>query len=140
MGFAVDQVDAATERQRDAVADRQAQTRAAARCAGALRVGGERLEQALAQLDEFRLHEGKVTEEDLAERVKLIKDKLKKIEPLEEQRIVNLKERIRKNLREFTESENYDVNRLEQELFYYLEKLDITEEKVRLLKHCDYFL
>jgi uncharacterized protein (TIGR00255 family) len=100
----------------------------------------EVLDEALGHLDEFRAHEGKVLEKDFKERINLIKNSLEKIVPFEKQRIETLKERIRKNMREFTEGENYDENRFEQELFYYLEKLDITEEKVRLLKHCDFFL
>jgi uncharacterized protein (TIGR00255 family) len=96
-------------------------------------------EQAMKALDAFRMHEGSVIEKDFSERIALIQSKLKAIEPFENQRIISLKERIRKNLREFSEKENYDENRLEQELFYYIEKLDITEEKLRLLKHCDFF-
>jgi uncharacterized protein (TIGR00255 family) len=98
------------------------------------------LEEALEKLDTFRIHEGQVLEKDFVQRIGMIKAKLKQAEPFEKQRIISLKERIRKNLREFMDSESYDENRLEQELFYYIEKLDITEEKIRLLKHCDHFI
>jgi uncharacterized protein (TIGR00255 family) len=52
----------------------------------------------------------------------------------------NVRERIRKNISEFVDKEKIDENRFEQELVYYIEKIDITEEKVRLKTHCDYFL
>lgn len=98
------------------------------------------IQEAMIGLDEFRLHEGEILETDFRERIQLIIDYLIKTEPFEKQRIIAVKERIRKNLREYIEKENYDENRFEQELFYYLEKLDITEEKIRLKKHCDYFI
>ncbi len=60
--------------------------------------------------------------------------------PLEENRIVKIKERMRKNLDDFIQSERIDENRFEQEIIYYLERIDITEEKVRLSQHCNYFL
>jgi uncharacterized protein (TIGR00255 family) len=100
----------------------------------------EALTEALDHLDEFRQHEGDILEKDYRMRIKIILDTLIKIEPYEKQRLVSLKERIHKNLKDFMENENFDENRFEQELFYYLEKLDITEEKVRLKKHCDYFI
>jgi uncharacterized protein (TIGR00255 family) len=100
----------------------------------------EALTEALDHLDEFRQHEGEILEKDYRMRINIILDTLIKIEPYEKQRVVTLKERIRKNLKDFMENENFDENRFEQELFYYLEKLDITEEKVRLKKHCDYFI
>jgi uncharacterized protein (TIGR00255 family) len=100
----------------------------------------EAITEALYHLDEFRQHEGDILEKDYRMRIKIILDTLIKIEPYEKQRVVSLKERIHKNLKDFMENENFDENRFEQELFYYLEKLDITEEKVRLKKHCDYFI
>jgi uncharacterized protein (TIGR00255 family) len=63
---------------------------------------------------------------------------LEEVDPFEEERIVNIKSKLTTQLNELEES-RYDTNRLEQELIYYLEKLDITEEKVRLRKHCDHF-
>jgi uncharacterized protein (TIGR00255 family) len=98
------------------------------------------IEEAVGNLDEFRLHEGGVLERDFIARIGLIQEGLKAIAPFEHQRIVAMKERIRKNMREFADGEKYDENRFEQELFYYIEKLDITEEKVRLEKHLDFFM
>ena len=66
---------------------------------------------------------------------------LKDISPFEADRINKIKERISNNIQNFvTDKSAIDNNRLEQELIYYIEKIDITEEKVRLHKHCDYFL
>ena len=62
-----------------------------------------------------------------------------KVEPFESGRIETLKERFRKNLEDFKTDEKVDRNRFEQEIIYYLEKLDINEEKVRLAQHCKYF-
>jgi uncharacterized protein (TIGR00255 family) len=62
------------------------------------------------------------------------------VEPLESERLETVKQRLTKNLNELAASVKYDENRLEQELIYYLEKFDITEEKVRLKQHCNYFI
>ena len=97
-------------------------------------------QEALAMLEGFRLQEGKILEEDLIERINTISQKLKEIEPLEDSRIISLKERMHKNLSQFMGEESVDKNRFEQEVLFYLEKLDITEEKVRLAQHCEYFL
>ena len=69
----------------------------------------------------------------------IIAEALPKIAPFEEERIERLKERLNKNLNEFKQSDSVDQNRFEQEMIYYLEKLDINEEKVRLSQHCVYF-
>jgi uncharacterized protein (TIGR00255 family) len=69
-----------------------------------------------------------------------IKNLLVEVEPFEGQRISNLKEKIRKDIYEVANKEDVDKNRFEQELVYYLDKLDITEEKVRLAKHCSYLV
>lgn len=100
----------------------------------------ENLQDALDQLDEFRVREGKALEEDLRERVRTISAKLVQVEDLEQERIGRIRERIGNNLSEFLENEGFDENRFEQELIYYLEKLDISEEKVRLASHCGFFL
>ena len=76
---------------------------------------------------------------DLLHRVALILDLLGQVEPYEKSRHEVIKQRITKNLTELTTSGQYDENRFEKELIYYLEKLDITEEKVRLRQHCNYF-
>jgi len=96
--------------------------------------------KAVAKFDEFRLHEGQILEEDFRKRIETIQTLLKKVDPFEKSRISALKERIKTNLEKWTELPAIDENRFEQEVFYYLEKLDITEEKLRLEKHCLYFL
>lgn len=99
----------------------------------------ETLVQALEMTDDFRAKEGIVLKKDLVKRVELILGYLAEVEPFEKNRHEIIKGRLQKNLQELTSGE-YDENRFEQELIFYLEKLDITEEKVRLRKHCDYFM
>lgn len=94
--------------------------------------------KAVENLTQFRLDEGKVLEQEFIQRNNSILSLLQQVEPFEKERIETLKERFIKNLGELTSE--YDQNRFEQELIYYLEKLDITEEKVRLKNHCEYFL
>jgi len=89
-------------------------------------------------LDASRIEEGKSIEKDFSTRILLIQNYLHQIEPFEKKRIDTLKNRILKQLNEL--SLQYDENRFEQELIFYIEKLDITEEKTRLKTHCDYFL
>ena len=98
------------------------------------------VENAIKKVDEFRIHEGAILEKDLIERINLILSFLNEIEPFENERIPVIKERIKKHLEEWLATGELDSNRLEQEMVFYVEKLDITEEKVRLKKHCDYFL
>lgn len=98
------------------------------------------LRQALDQVNDFRNLEGKKLEEDIHSRILLILDKLKQTGDFEKERIIKLRERIGKQLSESKLNQEHDKNRFEQELIYYLEKLDITEEKVRLKKHCEYFI
>ena len=100
---------------------------------------GETLDQALELVDGFRIQEGQTLKKDLLHRVELILGLLEQVEPYEKSRHDVIKQRITKNLAELTTSGQYDENRFEQELIYYLEKLDITEEKVRLRQHCNYF-
>lgn len=100
---------------------------------------GETLDQALDIVDGFRIQEGNTLKKDLLHRVELILDLLAQVEPYEKSRHEVIKQRITKNLSELTSSGQYDENRFEQELIFYLEKLDITEEKVRLRQHCNYF-
>ena len=95
---------------------------------------------ALQMLHNFRKQEGEVLQSDLIDRVNSISQKLEEITPMEESRIVSLKGRMQKNLSQFMSEESVDKNRFEQEVLFYLEKLDITEEKVRLAQHCEYFL
>lgn len=95
---------------------------------------------ACRQLNEFRISEGKVLEKDFVKRITLIRDMIDEVTPFEENRIVKIREKFENSLKELAPKVQYDPNRLEQEIFYYLEKLDVTEEKVRLRKHCDYFI
>jgi uncharacterized protein (TIGR00255 family) len=96
--------------------------------------------QAAANLDTFRLDEGKVLLKDFMERIELIRAYSLAVIPFEEPRIELLRTRFKKNLAGFAEESTFDSNRFEQELIYYIEKLDITEEKVRLERHLDYFI
>ena len=94
--------------------------------------------KAVEELDKFRISEGKSLEKDLRKRIAFIGELLINIEELDAVRIPNVKEKIRKQVAEMTDK--IDQNRFEQEIIYYAEKLDITEEKVRLKTHCDFFL
>jgi uncharacterized protein (TIGR00255 family) len=102
----------------------------------------DKLEAAIFNACEFlhsnRREEGKIMEKDFLLRITLIQDYLQEIELLEKNRINIIKSRIHKQLNELMQV--YDENRFEQELIFYLEKLDITEEKIRLKKHCEYFV
>jgi uncharacterized protein (TIGR00255 family) len=92
---------------------------------------------ALDALDAFRAGEGAVLLADVLSRVAAIEDLLARVEPLEKARIPAVKARILDNVAAV--GVTVDANRLEQEIVFWVEKLDITEEKVRLKKHCDYF-
>jgi len=98
------------------------------------------LKQALSQLNNFRIQEGLSMDTDLRQRVEAIREKLEKVEAYEKERIEQVRERIGKHLEDYNLKEAVDENRFEQELIYYMEKLDISEEKVRLANHCRYFL
>lgn len=98
------------------------------------------MEEAIEKLNDFRSIEGTIIANDMALRIESIQDHLKKIEIDDPNRTVLLKEKLLKSLNANFDGENIDRNRFEQELLYYLERLDITEEKVRLKQHCDYFL
>jgi uncharacterized protein (TIGR00255 family) len=95
--------------------------------------------ESILHLNKFRLQEGNALGTDLKGRAENIGKLLDKISPLEEKRLNNLRERLQNQLEESFPQGTADMNRFEQELIYYLEKLDITEEKVRLEKHCQYF-
>lgn len=99
----------------------------------------ETLDRAIASFDNFRIQEGMVLKTELMQRINNITTLLDQVVPFEDQRHEQLKARLLRNLSEFSETGRYDENRYEQELIYYFEKLDITEEKVRLKQHCDYF-
>lgn len=100
----------------------------------------KKVDEAIEAFNQFRADEGKVLLIDFTERINTIVNLLKEIEKLEQARIQQIRDRIKKNVYELIPAEAIDKNRFEQELIYYIEKLDITEEKVRLRLHCDYFL
>ena len=95
------------------------------------------VDEALEAHDKFRIQEGGVLIADLLHRVDLIQGYKQSVVPFEVRRTEVIRQRILDQLSAL--AVNYDANRLEQEMIFYLEKLDITEEKVRLDKHCDYF-
>ena len=96
----------------------------------------------MAAIDDLNIHrddEGKSLAKDLLQRVHNILVQLEEVQKLEPQRKQVIRDDITKLMEEFAGKENYDKNRLEQELVYYIEKIDISEEMVRLRNHCDYF-
>lgn len=97
------------------------------------------LQQAVDQVNEHRAAEGKVLEQDLQERIQDIRRLLHAIDPLEKKREERIRQRISQALNERLGKDQVDENRFEQEMIYYLEKIDFSEEKTRLLLHCDYF-
>lgn len=98
----------------------------------------EAIQQAINQVDEFRAHEGNILLDDFVKHIDLIEQFSLQIPQYESERIDTARERLRKYIADFN-IKDVDENRFEQELIYYLEKLDITEEKVRLKKHIEYF-
>jgi uncharacterized protein (TIGR00255 family) len=96
--------------------------------------------KAMVELTNFRLNEGQVLAQDLKQRVMGIKNALPRIQTFEASRLERLRERLKRNMEEYLNSDKIDANRFEQEIMYYLERIDITEEKIRLDQHCDYFL
>jgi len=96
--------------------------------------------KALANFNEFRADEGTVLKSDLELRIKNILQFFTEVEVLEPLRIPSIRARLNQFLEENVGKLNIDQNRLEQELIYYIDKLDITEEKIRLRSHCDYFI
>ncbi len=97
------------------------------------------LNKAIKQLENFRQQEGNILEKDIFERIVTIEKLSAQLDQFENSRTERIKERLKNNLLEFFDQDVFDRNRFEQELIYYLEKLDITEEKVRLRNHCSYF-
>lgn len=98
------------------------------------------LDDALNSFEKFRLAEGKAMEDDMRTRVNCIREFLGKLDPHETERVTRLRQRLYQNLEEYLGKDKIDENRFEQEIMYYLEKIDVTEEKVRLEQHCIYFL
>jgi uncharacterized protein (TIGR00255 family) len=97
------------------------------------------LEEAMKDLMLHRAEEGLALKADIESRIQNIRHHAAIIAELAPQRQVRLKENIERKLEEWVGKENVDANRLEQELIYYIEKMDISEELVRLKNHCDYF-
>lgn len=97
------------------------------------------LQQAIDLLMKHRAEEGKSIEKDLLERVAAISEQQVVIEKIEPIRRAKVKENLIKQLEQHIGADKYDANRLEQELIYYIEKIDISEERVRLTNHCAYF-
>ena len=87
----------------------------------------------------FREQEGKALEKDIIGRVRLIEELLTKVEPFEKQRLEAVKTKLQDSLKSLKDVK-VDNDRFEQEIIYYLEKMDVTEEKVRLRNHCEYFI
>jgi uncharacterized protein (TIGR00255 family) len=98
------------------------------------------IKQALQQVNFFREQEGLSLMEDISNRIHLIESYITEIEKFEPQRMEFIKNRLNQSLMEYVGENIIDRNRFEQELIYYLEKIDINEEKVRLRNHCSYFL
>jgi uncharacterized protein (TIGR00255 family) len=94
--------------------------------------------EAVDHLNEFRRQEGQALEKEFTERIEDIRRWLNEVPKYEQERIEVIRERIKKNLEDL--SAKYDDNRLEQEMIFYIEKLDVSEEKMRLSNHLDYFL
>jgi len=98
------------------------------------------IEKAIAGLDKFRKQEGQILKTDIVQNIEQITQLLDQVEPFEKERVAKVKERIYEGLKELSSTEQVNENRLEQEMIFYLEKLDVNEEKVRLRNHCSYFL
>ncbi len=98
------------------------------------------IEIAMDQLDEFRVQEGQFLRKDIEQRIKNIADFKEKITPFELNRTEKIRNKLNESINSLNTDQEIDKNRFEQELIYYLEKLDITEEKVRLTNHCNYFI
>jgi len=98
------------------------------------------VDEAIASFNKFRDDEGKILAKEFEQRIGIITAKLKEVTDRDPQRIAAIRERLTKYLAENVPAEATDKNRFEQELIYYIEKLDITEEKLRLQTHCTYFL
>lgn len=98
------------------------------------------LDQAVTACNKFREDEGAVLREKLREYIQQIASLLGQVEELEPRRVEKIRERIRKNTSEFFGDEGFDKNRMEQEILFYIEKLDIHEERTRLRAHLAYFL
>ncbi len=98
------------------------------------------LHEAIKAYDDFRKEEGNVLAKELQARIENIQQMLTEVKPFEEERITGLRTKLRQRMDEYLNKDDVDENRFEQEVLFYLEKIDLTEEKVRLSQHCKYFL
>ncbi len=94
---------------------------------------------AIEQLNEFRIKEGSSLKEDLLDRIKIIEHFVSHLKEQDKRRVAEMRQRLRGNLELFIPKDKIDPNRFEQEIIYYIEKLDITEELTRLRAHCAHF-
>lgn len=97
------------------------------------------ISEAIQQCEDFRKDEGKVIAKNMLDDIGTIESSLQEVIKLDPPRVSRIRERITKNVKDFFGEEGFDQNRLEQEIIFYIEKLDINEEKVRLKTHLDYF-
>ncbi len=97
------------------------------------------LQEALKQVDQFRLDEGRGLSSELMDRVSNIEQFLESITPHEESRMVHVRARLKQKIDELLAQTESSANRFEEEMIYFMEKLDISEEKQRLRAHCSYF-
>ncbi|MDR2009765.1 MAG: YicC family protein [Bacteroidales bacterium] len=95
---------------------------------------------AIISCTDFRIKEGEMLQNDILQKNTAILELLEKVSQYEKERIVMIKEKLKQNIAELSNGVGVDANRYEQEIIFYLEKLDINEEKVRLKKHCEYFV
>lgn len=100
----------------------------------------ELIDEAVANFMSFRVHEGATLEADFRKHVGNISDMEEKLGPLLDERIKRIRSRIQINFNEIQDRGRLDENRFEQEVLFYLEKLDVSEERVRLKAHCNYFI
>lgn len=98
------------------------------------------IEKALEEINKFRIQEGEALIKDITHRIELIQELAFRVPQFEGKRVEVIRQKLQDKINEWTDVKNIDQNRMEQEIIYYLEKLDITEEKVRLANHCKYFL
>lgn len=98
------------------------------------------INNAIDQLTEFRIQEGKSLENVFVSKISHIAELLEQVGPYEQERVEKIKARLEENLLALSDKIDYDINRVEQELVFYIEKLDVNEEKVRLKNHLDYFI
>lgn len=96
--------------------------------------------EAIEQLKNFRIQEGKSLELVFRNKIEHIGNLLGEIAPFESERVERIKAKLEENLQNISDKFDYDKNRLEQELIFYIEKLDVNEEKIRLKTHLDYFI